>query len=72
MPIASQQEAALVARMAERAIEDEQWMWVMCCAGCTESEIRAAMKGRSNCMHECPDCVEWHVIVIAKTLKQTL
>jgi len=48
MPIASQQEAALVARMAERAIEDEQWMWVMLCAGCTESEIRSAMKGESN------------------------
>ena len=46
--ISDQESAALVARMAERAREDAEWLEVMLCAGCTEQECRAAMKGEPN------------------------
>jgi hypothetical protein len=46
--IASQEDAHLVAAMARRAAEDAHWAWVMECAGCTDAEIRAAMKGDPN------------------------
>jgi hypothetical protein len=48
MPIADQQDAALVAAIAQRAVEDAHWIWVMQCAGCTDAEIRAAMKGEAS------------------------
>jgi hypothetical protein len=46
--IASQEDAHLVAAMARRAAEDAHWAWVMECAGCTDAEIRATMKGDPN------------------------
>jgi hypothetical protein len=49
MPLIAQQaDAVIVSRMAERAREDAEWLWVMLCAGCTEQECRAAMKGDPN------------------------
>ena len=46
--LSTQEDASLVAAMAERAAEDAHWIWVMQCAGCTDAEIRAAMKGDFN------------------------